>query len=173
MPDGPFERWTVERLNADHDRAIFVCGHASLDDYIRKFASQNERTGISQMSVALGPDARRVCGYYSLAAGSIEIDDLTDAQRKRLPRYPIPVAHLGHLAVDVHSRGRGLGEHLLMDALERIVRVAGAIGIHAVEVIAIDERARSFYCKYGFSSLRDGPQHMYLPMKQVRRLGLI
>ena len=173
MPDGPSERWAIERLHANHDRAAFACGHASLDDYIRKFASQNDRTGISQTFVALHPDQRGICGYYSLAAGSIEIDDLTEAQRKRLPRYPIPVAHLGRLAVDVHWRGRGLGEHLLMDALERIVRVAGSIGIHAVEVIAIDERARTFYLKYGCTSLRDEPQHMYLPMKQVRKLGLI
>ena len=145
MSDGPPQLWAIERLSVNHDRAAFACGHAALDDYIRKYASQNERTGISQTYIALRPSERGVCGYYSLAAGSVECDDLTETQRKRLPRYPISVAHLGRLAVDVHSRGLGLGEHLLMNALERIVRVADSIGIHAVEVVAIDERARTFY----------------------------
>jgi ribosomal protein S18 acetylase RimI-like enzyme len=172
VPDPAEPRWAIEKLRAEHDRSGFACGHESLDEFLRKYASQNERTGVSQTYVAVRPGDRLICGYYSVAAGSVEVESLPEDQRKRLPRYPVPVAHLGRLAVDVRSRGQGLGELLLMDALERIVRVAESIGVHAVEVIAIDERARGFYAKYGFVALRDDPRHLYLSLVQIRKLGL-
>lgn len=164
--------WTIEELRSDHDRAGFSCGHESLDAYIRQFASQNQKTGVSRTFVAVRPGERVVRGSYSLAAGSVRLEQLTEEQRKRLPRYPVPVAHLGRLAVDQTEQGRGLGSHLLVDALGRIARAANEMGIHAVEVVAIDEAATRFYVKYGFTVLADDPRHLYLPMKKVRGLRI-
>ena len=166
------ERWEVDELRPEHERAAFACGHPSLDAYLRQYASQNERTGVSRTFVAVRPAQTIVLGYYSLSAGSVELTNLTDEQRRRLPRYPLPVAHLGRLAVDRNAQGQGLGEHLLLDALGRIARVGEDIGIHAVEVVAIDDGAKRFYLKYGFVALRDDPHHLYIPMKVVRQLGL-
>ncbi len=165
--------WRIEELASDHDRDGFSCGHASLDEFLRRYAGQNQRTGVSRTFVAVRPGERAACGFYSLAAGSVELDNLTDEQRKRLPRYPVPVAHLGRLAVDRTAQGQGLGATLLIDALSRIARADREIGIHAVEVVAIDEAARRFYLKYGFSELRDDRRHMFIAMKTVRKLGLI
>jgi hypothetical protein len=39
-------------------------------------------------------------------------------------------------------------------------------------VWAIDESARAFYQKYGFEPLLDAPDHLYLTMKTIRKLGL-
>ncbi len=164
--------WPVEELRSDHDRALFSCGHESLDQYIRRFASQNERLGVSRTFVAVAPDGVRVVGFFSIAAGSISFDRLTEAQRKKLPRYPVPVAHLGRLAVDHGSRGRGLGAFLLLDALKRIALADRHIAVHAVEVVAIDADACRFYLKYGFARLHDDPHHLMLPMTAVRKLLL-
>src|SRR5690606_4744792 len=123
--------------------------------------------------VATHPGDRIVRGYYSLAAGGVAFDMLSEAQRKRLPRYPVPVAHLGRLAVDRGSQGQGLGELLLIDALHRTEAAGGSIGIHAVEVVAIDGAARRFYLRYGFTGLKDDPNHLYISLKQVRKLGLL
>jgi ribosomal protein S18 acetylase RimI-like enzyme len=164
--------WRIEELGPDHDRAEFSCGHGSLDAFIKQFASQNQKTGISRTFVALEPGETFVRGYYSIAAGSVRFTDLAEEQRKRLPKYPIPVAHLGRLAVDKAARGRGLGSYLLLDALSRIARVERELGIHAVEVVAIDEAAKRFYLKYGFTELRDDPYHLYMAIKTIRRLGL-
>ncbi|MCC5787819.1 MAG: GNAT family N-acetyltransferase [Phycisphaerales bacterium] len=166
-------RWSIEALASDHDRDGFSCGHASLDEFLKRYAGQNQRTGVSRTFVAVRPGERVVCGFYSLAAGSVELNHLTDEQRKRLPRYPVPVAHLGRLAVDRGSQGKRLGETLLIDGLWRIARADREIGIHAVEVVAIDEAARRFYLKYGFSELRDDPRHMFISMKTVRKLGVV
>ena len=70
-------------------------------------------------------------------------------------------------------QGQGLGEHLLIDALARILRAADEIGIHAVEVIAINAGAQQFYRKYGFTALADDQRHLYLPLAVLRKLGLV
>lgn len=171
MADTP--SWIIEKLDKQHDRAAFSCGVDELDGYLHRFAGQNEKAGISQhfVAVATGGDAG-VLGYYALSAGSVAFDVVPENLKKRLPRYPIPVAHLGRLAVDQSMQGHGLGEDLLIDALARIMRAADKIGIHAVEVVAINDSARRFYLKYGFTPLADDEQHLYLPLSAVRKLGL-
>ena len=157
-----------------------------LNVYLQRYAGQNEKAGLSQHYIATpapgsspegnpGSDPATtdtILGYYALSAGAVDFELLTKDQRKRLPRYPVPVAHLGRLAVDQSAQGRGLGETLLIDALARTVKVADEVGIHAVEVVAINDAARKFYAKYGFTALRDDVNHLYLPIKTVKKLGL-
>lgn len=65
-----------------------------------------------------------------------------------------------------------LGELLLIDALKRATQVSEQLGICAVEVRALNDSARTFYLKYGFTSLVDDEMHLYLPMKTIRKLKL-
>jgi hypothetical protein len=41
-----------------------------------------------------------------------------------------------------------------------------------VEVDAIDDAARLFYLRFGFVPLLDAPNHLFLSMQVIRRLGL-
>lgn len=166
-------QWSIEELGPDHDRAAFTCGHESLDRFLKQYASQNQKTGVSRTFVALKPGERIVRGYYSLAAGSVHLESLTSEQRKRLQGYPVPVALLGRLAVDKGAQGQKLGSYVLVDALRRVARADRDLGIHAVEVVAIDDAAKGFYLRYGFTELADDPHHLFIPMKTVRKLGLV
>lgn len=74
--------------------------------------------------------------------------------------------------MDRSVHGQGLGAFLLLDALARSERLAEDLGLHAVEVHAIDDTARAFYLHHGFETLQDDPQHLYLPMKSIRLLRL-
>ena len=171
MADQPL--WIIEKLGKRHDRAAFSCGVAELDEYLQRFAGQNEKTGISQHFVAVATVGdSRILGYYALSAGSVAFGQVPDELKKRLPRYPVPVAHLGKLAVDQTMQGHGLGEDLLIDAMVRIVGVADQIGIHAIEVVAINDDTKRFYLKYGFTELADDEHHLYLPLSAVQRLGV-
>lgn len=171
MPDDV--SWIIEKLAKRHDRAAFSCGVPELDAYLQQFAGQNEKSGVSQHFIAVATDgATKILGYYALSAGSVAFDLVPDEFKKRLPRYPVPVAHIGRLAVDHSMQGHGLGEDLLIDALARIMRVADQIGIHAVEVVAINDRTKSFYLKYGFHTMADDQHHLYLPLSAVRKLDL-
>jgi GNAT superfamily N-acetyltransferase len=164
-----FPPWRIEPLVSSYVRSHFSCGHPSLDAYIKQYAGQNERIGISRTYVAVLPDNPVVLGYYSISASSVEIDTIPPNLRRRLPEYPIPVAHLGRLAVDGHSRGQRLGERLLTDALNRALLASQSIAIHAVEVFAIDGGARAFYLKYGFTPMLDDQHHLYLSLTELRK----
>jgi ribosomal protein S18 acetylase RimI-like enzyme len=173
MADPPDSIWLIQKLGPDHERSHFDCGQTPLNDFLRRYASQNERAGFSRTYVAVRRGEQRVAGYYALAAGSTACTHIPESLRKRLPRYPVPVAHLGQLAVDEASQGMGLGELLLMDAFARIAEIANAIGIHAVDLWAMNDRARRFYLRYGFMELLDDPSHLYVPIQTLRKLRLI
>lgn len=156
--------YTIERLTRRHARGEFDCGEPALNHYLQRYARQNQDKGVGRTYVVVPEAERRVIGYYTLSAGSVEFEDAPDDLHRHLARYPVPVAHLGRLAVCRSVRGQGLGAALLCDALLRTLRVAGEVGIVAMEVWAKTDRARSFYERYGFKALLDDPFHMYLSL---------
>lgn len=160
--------FVIEALRRSHERGRFDCGEAALNEYLLRFARQNQERGLGRTYVALPEGGARVVGYYTLAAGSVAFADVPEHLRRSFPRYPIPVAHLGRLATCLSVRGLGLGEALLFDAVERTLRVADELGMVALEVWSKTDRARSFYEKYGFEPLVDDPLHLYLPLATAR-----
>lgn len=55
-----------------------------------------------------------------------------------------------------------------MDALSRTLTIADQIGIYAVDVTAKDDKSRSFYEHFGFTSLIDEPLHLFLSIKTAK-----
>jgi len=164
--------WQIERLSRSHDRTSFCCGKPMLDNFIQQLATQYEEKGMGRTYVAVVPGEPKVLGYYSLASGSVAFSLIPEEVSKKLPKHPIPVAHLGRLAVDQKAKGQRLGETLLLDAFKRCQALADQLGIFAVEVHALDEEAKGFYLKYGFKPLQDDPFHLYLSMKTIQQLSL-
>ncbi len=162
--------WEIQRLTKKHDRTQFSSGNALLDDWLRFRAGQYDRRDLARTYVAAAPVAMVVLGYYAIANHFVEYDVLPQEQAKGLPTLDVPVVLLGRLAVDQRQQGQGIGRGLLADALRRSVALADQIGIRAVEVHAVDEDAVRFYSKFGFLPLLDDPQHLFLPMKVIRKL---
>ena len=162
----------VEALGAQHDRAAFSCGNASLDDFLKTRARKENELGYSAVfiMVAAGtPDS--VVGYYTLSAHSMRLDGIGLSIRRKLPRYPVvPTTLIGRLARDVSVRKCGVGELLLLDALRRALGVSDQVGSYAVTVDAIDDAAVAFYLRYGFTPLEGDSGRLYLPMESVRKL---
>jgi GNAT superfamily N-acetyltransferase len=160
--------WRIEPLGRHHVREAFSCGKPPLDDFIRRLVSQYEKRNLGRTYVALQAGEKQVCGYYTLAASAVAFQNLPEASAGKLPKHPVPVILLARLAVDQAAQGQGLGEILLVDALRRCLGLADALGIHAVEVDAIDQQARAFYAKYGFVPLVDSELHLLLPVSTIR-----
>jgi len=163
----------IAPLNPGHDRRGFRCGVAALDDYLQKRASQDVKRRISRVFVAT-PTGHTdlISGYYTLSSLSIECTQFPEALARKLPRHPIPAALLVRLAVANTAQGRGVGRMLLTDAIKRTLAVSGHIGIHAMIVDAIDERAQRFYQQFGFSPLDWLPpgsqqRRLFLPLKSI------
>lgn len=161
--------WRIVPLDSKaHDRATFSCGAPELDRYIRERASQDVKRDVARVFVALSSGS--VSGYYCLSAASFQRDDLPDDQARRLPRYPVPAALLGRLAVDDGMKGRGLGTFLLMDALNRLLLATQTLAVHALIVEAKDDTAAAFYRKFGFLPFLDEGRRLFLPMATIRSL---
>lgn len=160
--------WQIEPLGRDHFRGAFSCGKPPLDDFIRRLVSQYEKRNLGRTYVAVQPGEKRACGYYTLASGAVTFEKLPEASARKLPRHPVPVVLLARLAVDQAVQGQRLGEALLVDAFSRCLLLADKLGIHAIEVDAIDQQARTFYEKYGFVPLLDNELHLFLPVSTIR-----
>lgn len=162
--------FTVEPLGSGHDRTGFSSGVATLDRYFRELATQDVRRRVSNCFVALDP-AGTVAAYYTFAATSIPLTELSPDDMKRLPRYPLlPAGLIGRLAVDARFRGRGLGSALVVDAVARAMRAEPAI--FSLVVNAKDDTAAEFYTHLGFRRFASHPMALYLPIAEAaRRLG--
>ena len=162
---------TVEPLGRQHDRTAFHCGAEALDRYLRQQARQDADRRVAAPFVAVRPPDTRVLGYYTLSASVLTLADLPEDLARKLPRYPqLPVTLLGRLAVDQSTKGQGLGEHLLLDALHRCLAHADQIAAMAVVVDAKDESAAAFYRHYGFIPLQAQPSRLFVPMRSIAQL---
>ena len=162
------DRPSITLLSPEHDRRHFTCGVPVLDRYLAEGAGQDMRRRAALCYVAHEPGSARVLGYYTLAAGSVPLDGLSDELRRRLPRYPaVPVARIGRLAVALALHGGGLGAALLWDAALRAGR--SELGVVALAVDAKDDRAASFYARHGFVPLRDAPLRLVLSLATAAR----
>lgn len=162
-----------EVLSGHHDRAGFDCGQASLNEFLRQRARQNadRNLGVTHVAVAALGGAT-ILGYYTLLVRSIEREDFAGA--KKLPPGEIGVALLARLAVSHQAQGQGLGTQMLLRAITQTERAARELGIHALVVHALDERAKAWYLglNFGFELLTDDPLHICLSIGKIRQLGL-
>lgn len=158
----------IKPLDKRHDRKNFDCGVAPLNLYLARYANQDIRRRVNRVFVASPrSEPQRVVGYCSLSAGGLAAADLPEKLRHRLPRYPVPVALLGRLAVDKSYQGQGLGAVLIADALQRIALASQVMAVYAVVVDALNESAAEFYRQFGFIRLPSQPLKLFLPMDTV------
>jgi len=159
----------IEPLHKSHNRNAFDCGIEDLNQFLKKYANQNQKNNISKTFVALRlPKKKDILGFYTLASGQINLDQLPDKQKH--PRHPVSIARLARLAVDLKAQGEGIGGYLLYDALQKIKAASDMVGIFSVVVDAKDESAQSFYENYGFMELKNPDMALFLPMKTINKL---
>lgn len=158
---------------AAHNRPEFSCGCDPLDQYVRTRANSDRVKGVAVCYVLVDTDQpSAILGFYTLSSIGIELQELPEAVRKRLPKYPhIPATLLGRLAVDIRYRGQGHGEILLLDALKRALAASDAVASALVVVDPQSARAVSFYRQYGFSSLLRRGSRLFLPMATIQQLN--
>ncbi|MBK8467413.1 MAG: GNAT family N-acetyltransferase [Chloracidobacterium sp.] len=160
--------YTIELLNADHATDLFDCGDGKKNEFLRKFALQNNKGGLGRTYVAVRPtDTKTIYGYYTISSSSVKFERPPNIN---LPRYPLPAILIGKLATDKQAQNQGLGTALLFDALKRAARVAEDIGIFLVEIRAVNEKARDIYIKRGFTPMEDEPMKLFMNLKKVRKL---
>lgn len=161
-------RRRIEKLAPTHRLDDFDCGKDNLNRFLKRFALVNQRADATQTFVAI--EGEQVVGYYSLAAGGVEFENAPPRVTKGLARHSVPVITLARLAIDQTAQGRGLGAGLLKDAILRSAQAADIAGIRAMIVHAKDEDAARFYRHFDFEPSPSDPFHLFLIMKELRKL---
>lgn len=164
--------YSIQPLTADAQTAEFKCGELALDEYLQRYAGQDIKRGIARVFVAYPLEQPQVvAGFYTLSAASVAADTLPEKWRKKLPRYPVPVALLGRLAVSQPFQGQGLGSILLADACKRVAAASQTLAVAAIVVDAKSPKAAAFYQHFGFIELPGQPGRWMLPRSHFADLA--
>jgi len=156
--------YLIRPLDADIDLTSFRCGSKPLDEYIRRYASQDIRKNVARVFVATPTnDSKQLAGFFTLSAGSVNCSSLPASLARKLPRYPVPVALIGRLAVDNESQGQGLGSILLADACQKVSQASSVLAVVGIIVDAKDDKAITFYEHFGFIPLPSQAGRLLLP----------
>jgi len=157
----------ITGLARHHDRSDFDCGEPALNNFLQRLARQQAERDFNRTYVAASNGEPRIRGFYALSSASIDFQNWPAGLR--LPRYPVSVARIGRLAVDLREQGTGIGDALLRHAMHLGASLAERIGLYAVVVDAKDEAAVAFYVRYGFQRFPDQGLSLFLTTEVIRR----
>ena len=154
-----------EPLTSVHELGGFDSGVAELDDWLRRRALKNEGGGASRTYVVC--IGQKVIAYYCLAAGAVSSASTPGRVRRNMPD-PIPVMVIGRLAVDHSWQRKGFGHALVRDAVLRTLQATEIVGIRAILVHAISEKALAFYESCGFTPSPIAPMTLLVTVADAK-----
>ena len=157
----------ITLLARHHDRKDFDCGEPALNSFLKNLARQQGERDFNRTYVAVAEGESRIRGYYSVSSASIDFENWP--ADLHLPRYPVPAARIGRLAVDTRGQGLGVGAALMRHAMQLATSLSRQIGLYAVIVDAKHAASAAFYARYGFQSFTDQGLSLFLPTAVIRR----
>src|SRR5659263_302895 len=108
---------TSRPLERSDIRDDFDCGDPSFNDFLRRYAGQNQFKNYVGVTYVVVGDRHAVRAYATVSASSLDLSGLPGDDRRGLPDYPLPVLRLARLAVDLRHQGLGLGRALVRDMM--------------------------------------------------------
>jgi GNAT superfamily N-acetyltransferase len=131
-----------------HDREQLDSGEQMLDEWLRRYASQNRRRDTAATWVIA--DANNVVvGYASVAMTGIDRSEAPEALAKGAPE-PVPALLLGRLAVDRRYANLGIGTSLAVHVLATAVELNEKAACRLVVVTALTRQSRGWWERLGF-----------------------
>ncbi len=164
-------RLIIELLDRQrHDRAAFSCGVDRVDNFLKNTASRHNQDDHGKVYVAVEPPSNAVLGFFAISPHAVDIQSLSEEDRKRMPRFPIISAiYLSMVGVAKQCQGCGIGTFLMSRAMKKCVEGANIMGGHFIVLDAINEDAARMYRRLGFVDLPSTPGRMLIAMSTVRK----
>lgn len=178
MPTSAEEKpqFTIQPFDhKNHDRAVFSCGVAQIDNYLKLTAKKGSKADVVRVWVVV--DAKnRIVGFYGINMHAIDIKDMPTLYKKKAMKHgQLPAAFIAMIGVDQSHQGNGLGSALVADALERIARASKDIGTCVIMLDVFDDgdpkavaRRKTYYKDFGFIPLPDQPLRLFMPIATAR-----
>ena len=149
-----------------HKREAFDCGVEVLNSYLCRYAGQQAAKNHARTYVAEADMDGTIAGFYTLTMIQLELCDIPLAMQKKHGTAQA-AGLIARLAVDRRFQSRGIGGHLLYDALTRLYQAAFAVGFPLIFVDPKDG-VEDFYARYGFVKVTHN--RMYLPVATISQL---
>lgn len=160
----------IELLDQSHDRGAFDCSSEALNQFLRQTARQHIQKGISRTFVLTDSEQpESILGFFTLSLCEVRAEKLPPKLAKKYPST-VPGVRLARLAVAKAWQRQGIGEILMIEAMQRTLSIAENAGIIGLFVDAKDEAAKAYYERYGFVSLEDIPLELFLPLQTIRQI---
>ncbi len=164
-PDG----FSIEQLNKRHKRTDFSSGIDSVDEWLKKRARQVQEKHLAVTRVLL-KNPNMIAGFYTLAMGQVNFDELPFEMARKLPGTLLPIVTLAWLGIDKHYQGKGLGERLLAQALADCYHTGQMMPFVAVLLDCATVAAKTFCRRYDFEELPGHPMKLMLPWNLLNRM---
>ena len=101
----------IAKLALVHDFTAFECGNEALNRFIKLYALQGQRAGISQTYVAT--DGSEIAGYHTIVVGQVTHDDAPERLTKAFPGIPSRSSYSRASRLTKISRARALARRWL------------------------------------------------------------
>jgi predicted N-acetyltransferase YhbS len=160
----------IELLASFHDRDAFDCTNNALNQFLRQTARQHIQKGISRTFVLTDSEQpEMILGFFTLSACEVRAEWLPSNVAKKYPST-VPGVRLARLAVTKAWQRQGIGEILMIEAMQRTLIIARNVGIIGLFVDAKDAVAKAYYERFGFVGMEATPLELFLPLST---LGLL
>lgn len=146
----------------------FFCGVSELDEYLKRYAKKNHKNGIGKTFAYI--ENNFIIGFYTISMSSVSFVDLPEIYKNGIPKYPVPVAQIGRLAVHSDYQGKEIGSALLIDAFKRIIEASLTVAAFAIIVDAKNEKSKKFYKNFGFIEYKSNNLSLFLPITSIQDL---
>lgn len=160
------EGYRLEPLQKSHPRRKFDCGVELVNHWLRSQALQHQGKHLSVTKILLN-DVAEIAGFYTLATGQVDFNELPGDMVKHLPKRVLPVAVLAWLGVHGSHQQQGLGKLLLAQALSDCYRAGQTFAFVAVILDCVDDAAKAFYQHWDFAELPGHRYRLYLSASQL------
>lgn len=159
--------YQCEILNSQHDRQSFDCDNEALNRYLKQYANQYNKHGISKTYVLTMLDnPHKIVGFFSLSSLHIDPKQYQVELANLPPNMEIPCILIGRLAIDKTYIGQGLSRLLLSHALHLVKQAFEIIAVSLVIVDAKNDELTLFYEKLGFTRIPNSLR-LFLPVKKI------
>jgi len=160
----------IEELNRSHSRNGFDCGVSELNNFLRSLARQNLKKGLSRTFVLVDNKVpEEILGFYTLSIFEIIARKLPIKFSKKY-KGQLPAVKLARMGVAKMRQKQSLGKYMLIDAMKRVVTISQNAGIIGFFVDAKNESAGDYYLNFGFISLPDHKQELFLPLATLYQM---